>query len=202
MNTGQWPQNEQPSEPLQTTHTPLGDEQGTSPTTEIAHTQDPAEVIPAASQPLDASQPAASDVPSQIDLTTLQTALTTLDDDRLLMVLVHLPAYQLARALECLLKPVGAASCVPQAQSESAPADNRGADRARVLRAGKIIYHNKMSVSDCSIRDLSSSGCRVVLESLAGIPDHFTLHILTGDSRHECEVAWRKSNMMGVRFIG
>jgi len=141
-------------------------------------------------------------MPSQTDLATLQGALAALDDDHLLMVLVQLPAYQLARALECLLKPLEAASGVPQTQPASDPADNREADRTRMLRAGKIIYNNKMSVSDCSIRDLSSSGCRLGLESLVGIPDHFSLHIQNGGSRHECEVVWRKSNMMGVRFIG
>ncbi|WP_337660174.1 PilZ domain-containing protein [Anderseniella sp. Alg231-50] len=146
----------------------------------------------------DAPQQSASPVLSQSELAILQTALATLDDERLLMVLVQLPAYQLVRALECLLKPVGAASCVPQSEST----DNRAADRAKVFRAAKIIYNNKMSVSECSIRDLSDSGCRVVAESLAGIPDHFTLHVLTGDTRYECEVAWRKYNMMGLRFIG
>ena len=210
INSGQWPQHQQPTEPLEPVRAQFGKAQGTTPVIDIAHTQGPVEAITAASQVLNASQPAASAEPSQLDLTTLQTALARLDDDRLLMVLVQLPTYQLARALECLLKLVGDASCVPQAQSdgvspvqsESTSADNRGADRAKVLRAGKIIYNNKMSVSDCSIRDLSSSGCRVFLESIAGIPDHFSLHILTGDSRHECEVAWRRSNMMGLRFIG
>lgn len=239
MNTGQWPRDEQPAQPLEAARTQFGNEQGTIPTTQIAHAPDPVEVISTAPQPLDASQPAAPFMPSQpaapvaapqqaapvaplqpaasvepvqpaapvaspqIDLTTLQANLVALDDDRLLMVLVQLPAYQLVRALECLLKPLEAASAAPQTQPAAAdPADGRVADRTRMLRAGKIIYNNKMSVSDCSIRDLSSTGCRVGLESLVGIPDHFTLHIQNGGSRHECEVVWRKSDMMGVKFIG
>jgi hypothetical protein len=211
MTTGQWPQDGQPAQPSETIRAQFGNQQGTSPTTQIAHAQDPVEVISTAAQPLEPLQPAASvlppqpavsAMPSQTDLATLQGALAALDDDHLLMVLVQLPAYQLARALECLLKPLEAASVVPQAQPASDPADNREADRTRMLRAGKIIYNNKMSVSDCSIRDLSSSGCRLGLESLVGIPDHFSLHIQNGGSRHECEVVWRKSNMMGVRFIG
>ena len=191
-------QGEQPAQPLETIRPGIGHEQQAIPTTEVAHTQDQVNGVSAASQAPDAPQQAASTVLSQSDLAILQTAIATLDDERLLMVLVQLPAYQLVRALECLLKPVGAASCVPQAE----PADNRRADRAKVFRAAKIIYNNKMSVSECSIRDLSDTGCRVVAESLAGIPDHFTLHVLTGDSRYECEVAWRKYNMMGLRFIG
>ena len=202
MNTIQWPQGQRPAEPLETMRTHGGHQQGTTPVTEIVHTQAPVEAVSPASQAVNPSQPAASVVPSQIDLTSLQTALATLDDDRLLMVLVQLPTYQLARALEYLLKPVGVSSSVPQAQPASDPADNREADRTRMLRRGKIIYNNKMSVSDCNIRDLSSSGCRVSLESLVGIPDHFTLHIQNGGSRHECEVVWRKSDMMGLRFIG
>jgi len=211
MTTGQWPQDGQPVQPSETIRAQFGTHQGTTPTPPIAHAQDPVEAISTTAQPLDPLQPAASvvlpqpavsAVPSQSDLATLQAALAALEDDRLLMVLVQLPAYQLARALECLLKPLEAASAVPHAQPASDPADNREADRTRMLRAGKIIYNNKMSVSDCSIRDLSSSGCRLGLESLVGIPDHFSLHIQNGGSRHECEVVWRKSNMMGVRFIG
>ena len=209
INAGQGPQDARPSESLQSVSTQFGDQQGTAPTPDFSRTQEPAEVDSAASQSTNASPPATAVAPPQNDLASLQTTLVTLSDDRLLMVLSQLPAYQLARALEYLLKPASDTPCVPQVQSatelepvsESDSADNRGADRSRVFRAGKIIYNNKMSVSDCHVRDLSSAGCRVVLESLAGIPDHFTLHILTADSKHECEVAWRKSNMMGLRFI-
>lgn len=201
-STMQSPQDEQPARPFETTRPDTGHGQATTPTTEIAPMQDQVDSVSATSQPLNASQPAASTVASQNEIAILQAALAMLDDESLLMVLAQLPAYQLARALECLLKPVGDASRVPQAQSASDPANNREADRTKMLRAGKIIYNNKMSVSDCSIRDLSNTGCRVGLESLVGIPDHFTLHIQNGSSRHECEVVWRKSNMMGLRFIG
>ncbi len=209
IGTGQGPQDARPPESLQSASGQFGDQHGMAPTSDISHIQEHADVVSAASQPTDASPSATAVAAPQFDLASLQTTLATLSDDRLLMVLMQLPAYQLARALECLLKPESDTPCVPQVQSaadleqvsESDPADNRRADRSRVFRAGKIIYNNNLCVSDCHIRDLSSSGCRVVLESLYGIPDHFTLHILTADSKHECEVAWRKSNMMGLKFI-
>ena len=100
------------------------------------------------------------------------------------------------------------AQSVPQAaapqqpvQSEPQSADQRQAERTGTLRGGKIVYNNKMCVSDCQVRDISDTGCRVTVESSAGIPDHFMLHILNGDVKRECEVAWRRSDMLGLRFI-
>ncbi|MEO1161754.1 MAG: hypothetical protein AAFW74_15110, partial [Pseudomonadota bacterium] len=116
IGTLQRPQDEQPAQPLETARPQVGHEQGTIPATEVTHTQDQVNGVSAASQAPDASQQPASTVLSQSELAILQTALATLDDERLLMVLVQLPAYQLVRALECLLKPVGAASCVPQSE--------------------------------------------------------------------------------------
>lgn len=178
-------QEKQPSELLETLRAHLRDEQRPTPVAEPACAPEP---VAAAAQP-------------QIDLSMLQAALGGLDDEQLLSVLGQVPAHHLARALDRILTPQGAAP-VQQAPSTQVPADNRNAERSRTLRAGKIIYNGKMSVNDCQIRDMSDTGCLVTLASTHGIPNHFTLHIINGDSRHECEVAWRKSDMMGLKFIG
>lgn len=136
-----------------------------------------------------------------IDLSALHEALAKLSEEQILQLVGKLPANQLARALDQKLNPAGVAP-LPQARVPQEPGENRGAQRSKTLRAGKIIYNGKMSVNDCEIRNLSTTGCRVTVESIAGIPDHFTLHIVNGDVRHECHVAWRQSNVMGLEFIG
>jgi hypothetical protein len=98
--------------------------------------------------------------------------------------------------------PQPAASPEPASQSASTPStEHRLAARHKAFRAGKIIYNNSMSVANCEVRDMSATGCRITVESIAGIPDTFILQIKNGGARHVCEVAWRKFNMMGLRFI-
>lgn len=154
---------------------------------------------------------ASQQAPSQFAM--LQAALGKFSDEQLFAALAQVTDFRLVSVLARRLGP--AVSSPAQVQQEvvaeqeketeqavDAQADHRSADRAKVLRSGKIIYNNKMSVSDCSLRDISETGCRISMESTAGIPKNFTLHILNGDVRHECEVAWRSSMAMGVKFIG
>ena len=139
---------------------------------------------------------------------TLQNVIGKFSDAQLAAALVHVADYRIAELLSRRLSPATPAVDQPvQAVQPAQPAEQqkpeqRTGDRAKVLRSGKIIYNNKMSVADCKIRDISGTGCRISAESTAGLPRHFTLHIVNGDVRHECEVAWRSSSELGVKFIG
>ncbi len=149
-----------------------------------------------------------------LTLVELQTAVLSLNQADLCHLLTQLPAHQLAAALEKMLRPIAPAQqpSVPvqptdaagqpsQAYAQPQPNEKRTADRKRTLRAAKIVYNNNMSVASCELRDISETGCRIAIESTAYIPNHFVLHVTNSGIRHECEVAWRKSNMMGVRFL-
>lgn len=138
---------------------------------------------------------------SETGVAALQSALGALNSEQQVQVLARLPAHQLARALEKILKP-GSAD-VADADLPEGVADERRSDkRTKTLRAAKIIYNNKMSVTYCQIRDISGTGCKISVESTFSVPQYFTLHIQNGDTVHECEVVWRRPDMMGVAFIG
>ncbi|NNE23322.1 MAG: PilZ domain-containing protein [Rhizobiales bacterium] len=138
---------------------------------------------------------------AQSQFAMLQTALGKFSDEQLFAALSQVTDLRLVGVIARRLDPATASSGRVD-QTTDAQADHRSANRAKTLRSGKIIYNNKMSVSDCSIRDISETGCRISMESTAGIPKNFLLHIVNGDVRHECEVAWRSSTAMGVKFIG
>lgn len=72
--------------------------------------------------------------------------------------------------------------------------------RTKNLRVAKIIYNQDSSVTNCEIRDISDTGCRVTVASTVGIPDRFTLQIPNEHVKRTCSVAWRKSGMMGLKF--
>lgn len=137
---------------------------------------------------------------SPCDLVELQKQIGALNPDQLVHVLKQVPADKLASAFQQLAGIVTSGSQQP-GQSLDITGDQRQAQRKKTLRGGKIIYNNKMSVNDCQIRDMSDEGCRISMQSTVGVPSQFTLHILNGDTHHDCEVVWRKPGMMGVKYL-
>ena len=66
--------------------------------------------------------------------------------------------------------------------------DNRKAARSRTLRSGKVVFNYGRSVINCTVRNLSTHGACLELESLAGIPDTFSL-VITGDpGKYACRM--------------
>jgi hypothetical protein len=49
--------------------------------------------------------------------------------------------------------------------------DNRSYRRQRTLKAGRIVFNQRSSVFDCSIRNLSQTGACLNVPSTIGIPE-------------------------------
>jgi hypothetical protein len=77
--------------------------------------------------------------------------------------------------------------------------ENRAAVRRKTLKGGRIIFNAGRSTIDCSIRDLSSKGARLLVTSVVGIPNTFDLSI-SGTDRQPCRVVWRALKELGVEF--
>lgn len=72
--------------------------------------------------------------------------------------------------------------------------------RSRTLKAGRIVFNLKSSVVTCMVRNLTDHGALLVVESTAGIPQHFELlmeHELRG---RPCMVVWQQEKQIGVTF--
>ncbi|HEY0566556.1 MAG TPA: PilZ domain-containing protein [Xanthobacteraceae bacterium] len=78
------------------------------------------------------------------------------------------------------------------------PDDRRSKARMRALKAGKIVFNNAYSVIDCTVRNLSETGCCLQVGDPIAVPEKFDLHI--GPTRRQCHVVWRKDNRVGVQF--
>jgi hypothetical protein len=75
--------------------------------------------------------------------------------------------------------------------------NNRISERRRKLRVGTIEFAG--GAIDCTVRNLSSSGAMLQVESPIGIPTHFNL--LIGDGHMTpCRIVWRKPTSIGVAF--
>jgi hypothetical protein len=80
--------------------------------------------------------------------------------------------------------------------------DKRKTARRRVLKEGKIVFADAMRVIDCTIRDLSAEGARLLIASSIGVPDSFNLYEKSTGRLYPASVVWRQSNAVGVKFDG
>jgi hypothetical protein len=86
-----------------------------------------------------------------------------------------------------------------QGDEEDPMAERRRVPRYTVQKAGKIRLNG--SFVDCTIRDLSSRGACLEVETPALLPDSFELLLgLDGASRF-CWIVWKKAARIGVSFI-
>jgi hypothetical protein len=74
----------------------------------------------------------------------------------------------------------------------------RGAQRRRVLRAGRISFATETMT--CTVRNISATGASLEGTNLDGIPDTFKLVMEMETAERSCSVVWRKDNQIGVRF--
>lgn len=77
--------------------------------------------------------------------------------------------------------------------------NKRRAPRLRALKAGRIVFHHGGSTIDCTIRNISETGAKLVMEQALLAPDAFHLQFLDGVMR-PCTVRWRKLTELGVSF--
>jgi len=80
--------------------------------------------------------------------------------------------------------------------------ERRKVPRRRVLKEGKIVYADGLRVLDCTIRDISESGARLLIANTVGLPDAFLLYEKSSGVLHPATIAWRQANAIGVTFTG
>ncbi len=80
--------------------------------------------------------------------------------------------------------------------------DKRNAPRRRVLKEGKIVFADAMRVIDCTIRDMSQDGARLLIANTVGVPDTFNLYEKSTGLLYPARTVWRQSKALGVKFEG
>lgn len=102
-------------------------------------------------------------------------------------------------------QPAGAAA---SGEADMNVLDQRWA-RRNPSRLGAQIQHSSLAQPMlCTIRDTSSTGARLELAAVRGgqisrdrAPDRFTLYMPSERLLVDCEVAWRKGTLIGVRYV-
>jgi hypothetical protein len=78
--------------------------------------------------------------------------------------------------------------------------ERRGEARPRTLKSAKIIFNLRFSVIDCTVRNMSPHGAKLIVGTQLGIPETFDLEFEGGAAR-ACKVRWRKEPEIGVAFV-
>ena len=82
--------------------------------------------------------------------------------------------------------------------TDASLADKRHQRRQRVLKAGTIAFGG--SHIDCAVRNISTTGAALEVESQAGIPTSFELLITADRFIRRCHVVWRRGRRLGIAF--
>ena len=77
----------------------------------------------------------------------------------------------------------------------------RSVPRHRALKGGRIVFNRGASSIDCTIRDLSADGAKLVVESVVGIPNEFELLLDQGTLGRLCTRRWNSQKTIGVHFL-
>jgi hypothetical protein len=70
--------------------------------------------------------------------------------------------------------------------------------RRRALKAARILFNNRQSTLNCTVKNISSQGALVVLPSTTFVPEEIELCI--GNETHKARVMWRASDKMGLAW--
>jgi PilZ domain len=74
--------------------------------------------------------------------------------------------------------------------------------RSRVLESAKIVSANNWSVMDCTLRDLSATGAKLLCGDPLSVASEFKLLLPKENTIQNARVVWRKDGMLGIEFIG
>jgi hypothetical protein len=80
--------------------------------------------------------------------------------------------------------------------------EQRRAARNRVLKSGRLVFNDKRSTVDCTVRNQSASGALLLVASPLGLPDEVELHIPRDGFSRLCRIIRREADRIAVEFIG
>jgi hypothetical protein len=78
--------------------------------------------------------------------------------------------------------------------------ERRVQQRARTLKSARILFNQRRSVIDCTVRNLSPTGACLNVASAVGIPERFDVMFDADQSVRSCRMVWHKEKQVGIEF--
>jgi hypothetical protein len=86
-------------------------------------------------------------------------------------------------------------------QGSNPSSDLRKWGRSRTIIGGKVVFNDRHCVVDCTIRDMSETGAKLVFSGHVRLPDEFDLEMPQKGMRHRARVMWWAAESCGVLFL-
>ena len=80
-------------------------------------------------------------------------------------------------------------------------AHHRSAHRQRTLKAAKVILTD-WTTMDCTIRDISEGGARLLIGDAFALPEDFRILIVMSNTIVPAKLLWQRGLTAGVAFTG
>jgi PilZ domain len=87
-------------------------------------------------------------------------------------------------------------------QMEAVDENNRAKTRSRVLKGAKLVHMSNWSLVDCTIRDLSETGARIICGHQFAVANEFRFLIPSSNTIQNARVVWRRGDLLGIEFTG
>ncbi len=72
--------------------------------------------------------------------------------------------------------------------------------RRRCLMGARAVFNNRSSTLNCTLRNWSEDGCRLLLRRAPYLPSHIELVLDNRQTLMPGRIVWRKDHEMGVAF--
>ena len=87
------------------------------------------------------------------------------------------------------------------AADASGGSEQRGGHRQRALKAAKVVLSD-WTMIDCTLRDLSDKGARLVFDGPTSLPKEFRLTVVAASTIRPVRLLWQRGLSAGVAFAG
>lgn len=78
--------------------------------------------------------------------------------------------------------------------------NSRTAPRSRVLKGAKIVGMDNWTVMDCTVRDISETGAKLLCGEPLAVANVFRFLLPAENSIRNARVVWRREGMVGIEF--
>ncbi|MGB6535404.1 MAG: PilZ domain-containing protein [Xanthobacteraceae bacterium] len=78
--------------------------------------------------------------------------------------------------------------------------ERRQSERQRSFLRGCVYFNKRRNAFDCLIRDISSTGARIIFSDTVSVPDIIDLYIPQKEQTVRAHVQWRRGDEIGLVF--
>lgn len=80
-------------------------------------------------------------------------------------------------------------------------AERRIAPRMRTLKRAKVLFNNRFSTIDCIVRNISSTGALLTIDTAVQLPKTFEIMVGNDGGIRPAKLVYRREMFAGVRFL-